>query len=293
MENNKKFGLEWMVDFPILYKNLSEKYFDNIEEIIRMPVHPNHLGNPELKGAEPAINHTLNLWVKNLKDVFPGADIFWDFQKLFSSSYNSYKIIVDVVDGGRNLRRGGDDVTSTLVAIDSENNIPLAIVSYPFRMVRYVDFNGEAYWLPNNFEETREYNEKGLDYFKIDPKKTKNNLEELRVLERCDMSREDYLRKKLDELRDILDGRVMRFVGSLSKMLMTLVTGTSDVFISKKKRKEPFHDYAAAKKIILDLGGKFTDLDGEDLKKEKEINGIIAASSEQNYNLITNFIFKK
>ena len=196
-----------------------------------------------------------------------------------------------MVDGGRNLRKGGDDVTSTLVVIDNNDEIPLAIVSYPFRKLKYVDLIGDVYWLPNNFEEMREYQSHGISYFKMKPRELRRDIKELRVLERCDVSRDDPMRVRLDELREMTDGKVMRFVGSLSKMLMTLVIGTSDVFISKKAIKAPFHDYAAAKKIIVDLNGKFTDLEGKEPNVGEDINGILAASSNENYNLFKNFLY--
>ncbi len=280
-------NLSGEVDFWEVYRNLEQAYFDKVEKIIRLKLSPTVLANPDaFSGAEEVLNSILKGSVDLLrKDVFPGLGVYWDEQIERQPLYDSYpSVIVDVVDGARELKRGGTEVTSTLGIIRPDKSMPLAVVSYPFGRERIVDIEGIIYRLPNDFDPPY----LNPDRFKLNRRESKHSLADLEVAERYDEFT-GATRERLDYLRHYLKNSIKRPIGSIAKMMMSVVTGPFDVFVSKKDRSEKFYDYLIPSKIISDFGGIVTDLQGVK-PTGLDMDGIIAASTANNYDLFRKFL---
>lgn len=283
-----KINLAGDVDFLDVYRKLTHSYFDNVERLIRKRLSPTVLSNPDaLSGAGEVLDSILKDSVHLLSvEIFPGLGIFWDEKVGNPPTYDSYPcVIVDVVDGAKELRRGGTEVTSTLGIIRADGQMPLAIVSYPFGHEKIVDIEGEVYRLPNDFD----FEHQKLERYSLKPRRSKDSLSSLYITERY----EEFTgktRERLDALRYQLKESIKRPVGSIAKMIVSVATGPSDILISKKARPERFYDYFVPSKIVSDIGGTVTDLDGKKPDGISDINGIIAASTIQNYNLFYEFL---
>ncbi|MBT4166030.1 hypothetical protein HOE04_03260 [archaeon] len=287
----KPINLNMELDFFDVYRRLSCDYFDVVERTISERLSPTTLRSPErLESASESIDNVLHYCVDNLKSIFPGSGIFWDDQREDAPEYGCCpRVVVDVVDGARNLQKGGTEVSSTL-AIVRGDDIPLAIVSYPFGKERIVDVNGEVYWIPNHIEKRVDFIRGEIDRYRALPWKPKEMLEDFRVSERYDVL-DDDIRERLDELRYKVNGTIIRPAGSLAKMLMAIVSGSCDVFITRKKNRPiNFYDYLAPYNIIKDIGGVFTDLDGNEPDGISDMDGIIAGSCVENYEMFVGWM---
>lgn len=285
-----KITLSGPVDFWDVYRKLSCYYFRRVEKIIenRLP-HTVLVHREKFKGAQTVIDGLLEDSVMQLKTLIPGAGVFWDDRVDVTPTYESYPyVVVDVVDGTKELKKGGTEVASTLAIVLDDKKIPICIISYPFGRERIVDVKGRVYRLPNKFSNSR-LEPKVIEDYRLSRRSSRADLSELRVSERYDLL-DDDLRNKLDELRYELEGPIIRPAGSISKMLMALVIGTCDIFVRKTDRPVGFFDYLAPSKIITDLGGVFLDLDGNKPDGVSSISGIVAASTEENYNLFMGYL---
>lgn len=279
-----------------VYQKLAEHYFEPVESTIRRKVLPTirrDLEGKGFKGAQSVIDALLKESVQRLQQLIPGAAVFWDDQIDVSRTYDTYpQVVVDVVDGARELRKGGTNVTSTLTIIDYKGNMPLTVVSYPFESERIIDFDSnvsdstpEVYCLPTDLMKdgmpcTRE---KLQDYYRLTPGKEVQEPSSLRFAEKYD-DFDDELRRHIDALRGKVKSYVVP-VGSITKMMMNVVRGSCDVFLIQRKDPIHFYDYLAPAKIIRDLGGCVTDIQGQPLgKREREredLPGLIIASHKE------------
>ena len=282
------------VDFWEVYIKLSHSYFDKVEKMIatRLP-HTILVKRENFEGAEEVINRILIDRVKELKDIIPGAGIFLDDRLNITPTYREYPIVVvDVVDGSAELKGGGTEVASTLAIVMNDGTIPLSVISYPFGRERSVDVNKNVYRIPNDVLDEIDTNRNLIEKYKLSPKKSRSSFKELRISERYEFF-DDNIRTRLDEMRTFLDVSIKRPLGSLSKNLMSIVTGSCDIYMVKGKDKHHFYDTVAAGKIITDLEGIFRDLNGNERTGFESMNGIIAASTSENYSMFCDFLMSK
>lgn len=289
-----KINLSPPIDFWEVYFKLSRYYFDGVERMIGMRLPQTILVHREnFQGAQEVINKLLKDSVKRLKRIIPGAGIFWDDMLNLMPSYNDYPlVVVDVVDGSAELKRGGTEVASTLAVIMNDKSIPLSIISYPFGRERIVDFEKNVFRIPNDELDEINWNRILIEKYKLSPKKSRNSFSELRISEKYEFFN-DEIREKLDKMRTCLNVSIKRPIGSLSKNLMSIVTGSCDIHMVKGNDKHYFYDTVAAGKIITDFGGVFTDLDGRERLELEPMDGIIAASTPKNYSMFYNFLIGK
>lgn len=287
----EKINLSGSVDFFDVYKKLDSNYFSEVEKMIETRLPQTILIHREkFQGAEELINRLLIDSTKRLKEIIPGAGIFWDDKLNIKPTYKDYPlVIVDVVDGSAELRRGGTEVASTLTIIFNDGSIPLSVISYPFGRERIVNVNNKVFRLPNNVLDEIDSNPELLNKYKLPNRESRNSLRELRISEKYE-NFDDSTRIKLDNLRKILDVSIKRPIGSLSKNLMSLVTGSCDIYMIRGKEPNHFYDTIAPRKIITDLGGVFTELDGQNKNWLDSMDGIIATSTQKNYVNFMNFM---
>lgn len=283
-----------------VYVNLASSYFAEVESIIRTRISPVHLARPgHQKLIKEIVDGFLIRPVENLREIVPGCNVFWDDHVDMKTVYSAFPtVIVDVVDGARNLWGGGSNVTSTLAIVCANNEIPLAVVSYPFTERRIASLDGDVYYLPAKTPGKTLGKSDPPEDFRMIPRGSTSNLMGFRISERYDVSPSlssaetdlDSIRSRLDTMRHHLEKSIKRPVGSLAMRLVSVVTGEGDVYIGKRSSGIPPHDYLAAAKIIKDLGGVVTDIDGLELDGQKPANGIIAASNPETYRAFRSFL---
>jgi len=283
----RKISLAGTVDSFDVFQKLVKEYHEPVENVIRTRLSTEVLTNPDkYSGAKEVLDEILRGSVMRLQTLIPGASIFWDDHVDMPKAYDTYpRVIVDVVDGARNLQGGGTDVTSTLVVVDEKGNMPLSIISYPFGVERIVDFDGDVYRLPNSLMEHRIGFARGIiEDYRLHPRREKRSIASLRLAERYDHF-DDPRRERIDALRPEVRSYV-REAGSISQMMMKVVTASCDAFITQ--RREPIHyfDYVAPAKIIHDLQGCVTDLDGNSIEGDaEEVNGLVVASRKRTHTM--------
>lgn len=283
-----KIDLAGKVDFWDVYRKLEDLYFNKVEDIIRKRLSYTVLSNPDaFSGAQELIDSVMIDGISVLRrEVFPGSGIYWDNKIELSRTYTPFPfVIVDVVDGAEDLRRGGTEVTSTLGVISPDGRMPLAVVSYPFGRERVVDIKGVVYRLPHNFD----FKYQDLVKYRLKQRSSKSDLSSLDVAERYDEFR-DKTRERLDGLRHHVSSSIKRPIGSIAKMITSVAVGPFDIFISKKEKPEQFFDYGIPSQIVQDLGGIFRTLNGKKPKGMSNIEGLIAASTKENYFLFIGFL---
>lgn len=276
----KKISIAGKVDAFDLYRKLVEYYHNPVEDIIRTKLSTRTLIHPDMfEGAKEFIDKMLEQCVMKLQKLIPGAAVFWDDHVDMARTYPSYPcVVVDVVDGARNLHGGGTDVSSTLAIIDEQGNMPLAVVSYPFGVERIVDLDGDVYRIPNVvMEYSPEFARKEIEQYRLDPREEKFLIGDIRFAERYDFF-DDLMRRKIDALRSKVRSYV-RPVGSISQMMMKVILESCDVLLTKRQQPIDYFDFLAPAKIIRDLEGYVTDLQGNILKDDvKQVEGLIVAS---------------
>ena len=287
----ERISLSESADFWEFYRKLSKSYFDEVERMIgtRLPqtilVH-----RDKFDGADEVITSLLKDSATRLKEIIPGAGVFWDDRLNIVPTYKDYPIaVVDVVDGSAELRRGGTEVASTLSIVFADGRIPLSVISYPFGRERVIDVNGQVYRVPNSVLDEIASCHELLEKYRLPCRGSRTSLDEFRVSERYEYFKDD-IRKKLDDLRLLLKTSIKRPIGSLSKNLMSLVTGSCDIFMVKGEKAHHFYDTLAPGKIITDMGGVFVDMHGKSREGLNHMDGIIAASTQDNYKMFVDFM---
>ncbi len=278
-------------DFWEVYRKLSKDYFDEVERMIarRLPqtilVH-----RDKFEGADEVITGVLKDGAKRLQELIPGAGVFWDERLDIVPTYKDYPIaVVDVVDGSAELRRGGTEVASTLAVVFKDGRIPLSVISYPFGRERVIDVNGKVYRVPNSVLDEIDSDHELLEKYRLPFREPRTSLGELRVSERYEFFKGD-VRKKLDDLRHLLRISIKRPIGSISKNLMSLVTGSCDIFMVNGEKQYHFYDTLPPGKIITDMGGVFVDMHGKPRDGLNPMDGIIAASTQDNYKMFMEYM---
>lgn len=160
--------------------------------------------------------------------------------------------------------------------------IPLAVVSYPFGVERIVDLDGKVYRIPNAvMEYSPEFARKEVEQYRLFPRREKRRLSTIRFAERYDFF-DDPMRRSIDTLRSKVRS-YMRPVGSISQMMMKVILESCDVFLTKRREPIDYFDYLAPAKIIRDLGGHVTDLEGKVLGDVERVEGLIVASRKRTH----------
>ncbi len=290
-----------------VYRKLEEEYFSFVEQQILNKLSPHILFHPDRReGAILRIRSELGLLVKKLHSMIPGAEIVWDDDKgvraRVGPEYKGYQLVlVDPVDGGNSqLSKNGTNVSSNLSIIykngDGSYNYSLNVASFPFSGNRAVNFDGKVYLLPFEISDELNIETNDIEDYRLNPRKDRDNPSDLRIAELYEvfpgLGESDPMRKGLDELRGILNGPMVRPEGSGTVTLLSLILGTRDIVVYKRRNGSPIkdYDYIGPRQMIRDLGGKFTPLSGNDEHGLEPMDGIIAASTVNNYNMFMEYI---
>lgn len=279
-----------------VYRTLVEEYFHEVEETIRYRISQAIRADPTKHDVvKEVLGDLLTRSVAKLQNLTCGGSVFWDEMVDRPAVYDSCPhVVVDVVDGSRNLLAGDTEVTSTLGIITQDKSMPITVVSYPFARERIVDLDGKVYRLPTEFSDTPEFKLENAHRYRMRPREEKTKVEQLRISERYDFFPPSVdggvggMREKLDALR----GRVrstMRPAGSLAKMILSVVAGACDAILIKHRGRDlDYYDTRVPVQIVRDLDGWVTDLEGAPFEEGKaSVPGIIVASRKRTHDLFT------
>lgn len=300
------------------------EFYSRVEQVLssRLP-HEIWQNQERQQGAKEVLDILLRgLVEKDLQKLLPGVGIHWDYQVRIPPVYSTSSVaLVDLVDGAKEYARLGANVTSHLGVYKREGNregnrggkkegeelgeLQLGIVSYPFHRFRVISVGQGAgsavYYVPFDTDIMDGDISTKMERGRLAPSVQEKKLEDLNIVDRYKYyGAGDVRRQKLDGLREKLYAGKGRYSdlegGSIAKNIIDVALGAADVLIIKHPPRAykgcPPIEYRTPSTILRNLGGVFTDLEGNVPTGNESITGFIAAANQQIYDLFREYLQK-